>query len=114
VSGPGLENDFRRVTEREQSAIEIATAADAGNPDACAALERLADRLARGLATVVNLLDPDVIVLGGGLSNITRLYESLPSLVPRYVFGEECDTPIRRARHGDSSGVRGAAFLWPI
>ena len=78
-----------------------------------AALDRHADRLARGLAHVVNLLDPDVIVLGGGLSNMDHLYAALPPLVSRYVFSDFVQTPIVRNRHGDSSGVRGAAWLWP-
>jgi fructokinase len=69
--------------------------------------------LARGLAQVVNLLDPDVIVLGGGLSNMDRLYGVLPPLVRRYVFSDFVQTPIVRNKHGDSSGVRGAAWLWP-
>ncbi len=69
--------------------------------------------MARGLASVINLLDPDAIVLGGGLSNITRLYSSLPSIINEYAFSDGVDTPILRAAHGDFSGVRGAAWLWP-
>ena len=72
------------------------------------------DRLARGLASIINVLDPDVIVLGGGLSNIVRLYTGLPALVGGYAFSDGVDTAIKRAAHGDSSGVRGAAWLWPI
>ena len=72
-----------------------------------------ADRLARGLAVICNVLDPDVIVLGGGLSNMAHLYERVPALLRRYVFSDVVDTPILRNRHGDSSGVRGAAWLWP-
>lgn len=70
-------------------------------------------RLAKALGQVVNMLDPDVIVLGGGMSNVDRLYQTVPALMRSRVFGGECDTPIRKAVHGDSSGVRGAAWLWP-
>ncbi len=87
--------------------------AAAGAARARAALDRHADRLARGLAQVVNLLDPDVIVLGGGLSNMEHLYRVLPLLVGGHVFSDFVQTPIVRNRHGDSSGVRGAAWLWP-
>lgn len=78
-----------------------------------AALDLYIDRLARGLAVVVDLLDPDVIVLGGGMSNIARLYDTLPAAIAPYVFSDVFDTPVRKALHGDSSGVRGAAWLWP-
>ena len=71
-------------------------------------------RLAKSLAQVVNLLDPDIIVLGGGMSNVDRLYQTLPQLIKPWVFGRECETPIVKAQHGDSSGVRGAAWLWPL
>ena len=74
-------------------------------------METYLEHLARGLAGVINLLDPDVIVLGGGVSNLQELYQRLPERLPRYVFGGECRTPIRQAMHGDSSGVRGAAWL---
>ncbi|MDU2187410.1 MAG: fructokinase [Klebsiella pneumoniae] len=78
------------------------------------ALSRYEQRLAKSLAHVVNILDPDVIVLGGGMSNVERLYQTVPDLVKQWVFGGECETPIRKAMHGDSSGVRGAAWLWPL
>ena len=91
----------------------IPARAAAGEAHAQAALDRHADRLARGLAQVINLLDPDVIVLGGGLSNMEHLYTVLPPLVRRYVFSDFVHTPIVRNMHGDSSGVRGAAWLWP-
>lgn len=78
------------------------------------ALSRYELRLAKALAHVVNILDPDVIVLGGGMSNVERLYKTVPSLMKSFVFGGECETPVRKARHGDSSGVRGAAWLWPL
>jgi fructokinase len=113
LSGPGLAHEYRSRTGKEMSANEIASAADAGNPDALAVMETYEDRLARGLAHVINIVDPDVIVLGGGLSNIARLYETVPTLLQRYVFSDGVATPVVRARHGDSSGVRGAAWLWP-
>ena len=112
VSGPALAADHARVTGENLSAEAIATRAEAGDGAASASLARLESRLARGLATVVNLLDPDVIVLGGGLSNIPRLYRTLPELLGRWCFSDTVVTPIRPARHGDSSGVRGAAWLW--
>jgi fructokinase len=77
-----------------------------------AAMQRYEDRLARALATIVNVVDPDVIVLGGGVSNVARLYENVPRLLPRYVFSDAVRTRLVQARHGDSSGVRGAAMLW--
>ena len=82
-----------------------------GDQDAIDALDRHADRLARGLAVVVNLLDPDVIVIGGGLSNMSHLYTELPRRIPAYAFSDVITTPVLRNRHGDSSGVRGAAWL---
>ena len=109
-SGPGLAADFQRVTGRSLSAEEIAVSND---PDAVAALGRQIDRLARGLANVVNIIDPDVIVLGGGLSNIARLYDALPPLVEKYGFTLGAPPRIVKNKHGDSSGVRGAAWLWP-
>ncbi|HYG86621.1 MAG TPA: ROK family protein [Azospirillum sp.] len=112
VSGPGFAADHRRATGEDLTAEEIAARAQAGNATARAALDRLCDRLARGLATVVNLLDPDMIVLGGGLSNVEALYTALPPLIERWSFSDRIDTPVRRALHGDSSGVRGAAWLW--
>ena len=78
-----------------------------------AALDRHADRMARGLAVIVNVLDPDVIVLGGGLSNMAHLYVELPKRLKQYVFSDFVDTPVVKNMHGDSSGVRGAAWLWP-
>jgi len=113
ISGVGLEQDFERQAGRVEKAADIAAAAEAGDADAAAAMERYEDRLGRGMAQVVNVLDPDVIVLGGGISNIERLYRTLPEIIPAYVFGGDFLTPIRKAAHGDSSGVRGAAWLWP-
>ena len=112
VSGPALAADHARATGEALDAETIAAHAEAGDAAAAASLARLEGRLARGLATVVNLLDPDVIVLGGGLSNIGRLYHTLPRLLGAWCFSDAVVTPIRPARHGDSSGVRGAAWLW--
>lgn len=113
LSGPALEEDYRRASESALSAFEIAAAAEAGDPHANAALERYEDRFARALALVVNLLDPDIIVLGGGLSRIERLYRNVPPKIAHWAFGKSAATPMMPAKHGDSSGVRGAARLWP-
>lgn len=113
LSGPGLMRDYLDHTNENLTAEEIAENAARGDPTAEAALARYENRLARGLATVINLLDPDCIVLGGGLSNITRLYENVPSLWARYVFSDAIATRLVPPAFGDSSGVRGAAWLWP-
>jgi fructokinase len=112
LSGPGLQRDFARVTGKTLEANAIVERAAAGDADAGACLDRYEDRMARALATVINLLDPDVIVLGGGLSNIERLYHGVPARWSRYVFSDHVATRLVRAMHGDSSGVRGAAWLW--
>lgn len=116
LSGPGLADDLRThgggKANAAVSAAVIAAAAARGDEAAAAALARYEDRLARGLAHVVNLLDPDVIVLGGGLSNVARLYQSVPPLVTRYAICAAIDVRLVPAKHGDSSGVRGAARLW--
>jgi len=112
LSGPGLAADFERNSGITSDAESIVADADADNPAAEAAMARYADRLARSLSSVINILDPDVIVLGGGLSNTDRLYQTVPRLLPAYVFSDEVTTPLVRAAHGDSSGVRGAARLW--
>lgn len=112
LSGPGLTASHAAATGRTLPASAIAQMARAGAEDAAASLDRYADRLARALASVVNLLDPDVIVLGGGLSNVDALYPELTARIARHVFADHCDTPVLRAVHGDSSGVRGAAWLW--
>jgi fructokinase len=112
ASGPGLAADFARVGGRDLTVVEIAAAAEAGDPEAKAALARHADRLARGLASVVNVLDPEVIVLGGGLSNLAHLYEVIPPLLGRWLFSDGVATRLVPPLHGDSSGVRGAAWLW--
>jgi predicted NBD/HSP70 family sugar kinase len=111
LSGPGLSRDFFATCGRHLAADVIASQAEAGDSACQAALERYEDRLARGLAQVINLLDPDVIVLGGGLSNIARLYENVPRLWSRYVFSDHVATRLVAPKHGDSSGVRGAAWL---
>jgi fructokinase len=112
LSGPGLALDHRSVTGEALEATAIAAAAGAGDPGAEATLARYEDRLARALATVINLLDPDVIVLGGGLSAIARLYQTVPRRWGAYVFSDAVATRLAPPRHGDSSGVRGAAWLW--
>jgi fructokinase len=111
LSGTGLARDCDGPGARD--ATRIPARAAAGDHVARAALARHADRLARGLAGVINLLDPDAIVLGGGLSNLEHLYAEVPRLLKPYVFSDVVHTPILKARHGDSSGVRGAAWLWP-
>ncbi len=113
LSGPGLAADHRRATGTDVAAEEIVAAAACGDAGAEATMTRYEDRLARGLASVINLLDPDIIVLGGGLSGIARLYERVPRLWRRYVFSDAVATRLVPPRHGDSSGVRGAAWLWP-
>jgi len=113
LSGPGLAADFAAATGRPVGAPEIVAAAEAGDGPAIAALERYEDRLARALATVINVVDPDAIVLGGGLSNVARLYEMVPRRWGGYAFSDAVVTRLVPARHGDSSGVRGAAWLWP-
>jgi fructokinase len=113
LSGPALAADHLAHTGRIASAEAIAAAATAGDGGAGASLARYIDRLARALAGVINLLDPDVIVLGGGLSNIAALYREVPARWGRYVFSDVVTTRLVPPRHGDSSGVRGAAWLWP-
>ncbi|HEY8287997.1 MAG TPA: ROK family protein [Acetobacteraceae bacterium] len=112
VAGPALARDCDGPDAHDASAIPERAAA--GDKKAQEALARHADRLARGMAQMVNLLDPDVIVLGGGLSNMDHLYQELPRLLPLHVFNDSTATRIVRNRHGDSSGVRGAAWLWPV
>ena len=112
LSGPGLARDFLAATGKNLPAQAIAAGAQQGDTDCQAALARHEDRLARGLAHVINVLDPDVIVLGGGLSNIPSLYENVPRLWGRYVFSDHVATRLAAPVHGDSGGVRGAAWLW--
>lgn len=113
VSGTGIALDYRTVTGRARTTQEIVSEFEAGDREATAAVERFEDRLARGLAQVINILDPDVIVIGGGVSRVPHIYEALPKKLPAYVFGGEASTPVLPAVFGDSSGVRGAAWLWP-
>ena len=113
LSGPALAADHARRTGARLSGPEIVGRAEAGEPAARSVLERYERRLARALAALINVLDPNVIVLGGGLSNLLRLYEAVPRLWGPFVFSDSVATALRRNRHGDSSGVRGAAWLWP-
>ncbi|OGA24366.1 MAG: hypothetical protein A3I02_08485 [Betaproteobacteria bacterium RIFCSPLOWO2_02_FULL_67_26] len=113
VSGPALERDHAALTGRALDSRTIADEAAAGNAACKAALQRYVDRLARALAHAVNFLDPDVIVLGGGLSNLNGLYSGVPPLLARFAYGGIVETPVVRAAHGDASGRRGAAMLWP-
>lgn len=111
LSGPGLEADFDPA--RSKNAAEIRHLASSGDAAAKAALGRHAARCAKALATVINVVDPEIIVLGGGLSNLAHLYEQVPKLWSRWVFSDFVATRLVPPRHGDSSGVRGAAWLWP-
>jgi fructokinase len=111
LSGPGMARDHVEHGGSTLDAAAIAAAA-AGDPACAATLARYEERLARALAQVINLLDPDIIVLGGGMSNIERLYENVPRLWTPFVFSDHVATPLVRNLHGDSSGVRGAAWLW--
>jgi len=117
LSGPGLASDHARGNPDAPStpldAHAIAALAAAGDASAQATMARYVDRLARALATVVNVLDPDIVVLGGGVSNIDGLDRAVTARLPQHVFSDRCTTPVVRNRHGDSSGVRGAAWLWP-
>ncbi len=113
ISGPGFAAAHKRNAGQDLSAAEIVAAAHAGDAAAKASVALLADRIARGLATVINVLDPDCIVLGGGLSNADALYELIPERLPDYVFSDQTSVPILKHVHGDSGGVRGAAWLWP-
>jgi predicted NBD/HSP70 family sugar kinase len=112
ISGPGLARDLKAVSGLDLPALELAARAGQGDAACEAALNRYEDRLARGLAHVINILDPDVIVLGGGLSNLARLYDNVPRLWAGYVFSDSVQTRLVAPLHGDSSGVRGAAWLW--
>jgi fructokinase len=113
LSGPGLQADYERHTGQRRAPAAIVEDATSGSQPARDALARYEDRMARALAGVVNLLDPDVIVLGGGMSNIAHLYDAVPRLWTPFVFSDTVTTRLVRARHGDASGVRGAAWLWP-
>ncbi|THD64960.1 ROK family protein [Phenylobacterium sp.] len=120
ISGPGFVRahgsgeDGSREDGAGEDARAIVEAALAGEPRSAASLDDYVDRLARGLAVIADILDPDVIVLGGGMSNVARLYDELPQKIGGYTFSDVFMTPVRKAVHGDSSGVRGAAWLWPL
>jgi fructokinase len=114
LSGAGLAREYFSLSQKEFPAEQIGAAEQSGEPDAVRSLAMYKDRLARSLAALINVLDPDVIVLGGGISNTETLYIGLPDLIARYAFSDGIRTRVVRAAHGDSSGVRGAARLWPI
>jgi len=115
LSGPGLARDHRAHCGADIAGERVvAAAAQTGDPACRATLDRYAERLARALAHVINLIDPDAIVLGGGLSAITSLYEVVPRLWGAHVFSDTVVTKLLPPKHGDSSGVRGAAWLWPL
>jgi fructokinase len=113
LSGPGLARDHRQRTGRDLRAEEIAAAAAAGDPAGEESLARYEGRMARALASIINVVDPDVIVLGGGMSQLPRLYANVPRLWGAWVFSDRVDTRLVPPRYGDASGVRGAAWLWP-
>ena len=118
ISGTGLARDHAEVNPpdsgRPLTGPEIVAASEAGDARAEASMVRLEGRIGRSLASVVNLLDPDVIVIGGGLSKLDRIYKNVPPLIPLHMFGGGAlATPVLKAMHGDASGVRGAAWLWP-
>jgi len=112
LSGPGMSLDHARATGGQLEAHEISARAGTGDAACLETLDRYVDRMARSLAHVINILDPDVIVLGGGMSNIGMLYDAVPGRWGRYVFSDAVATRLVRNAHGDASGVRGAAWLW--
>ncbi len=113
VSGTGFRNDYVRRSGVPLDGPAIVVAAERGEPDAVAALDAYVDRLGRAMAMVANIVDPDVFVLGGGMSNVAAIYDPLPAIISRYSFGRDWKGRVVPARWGDSSGVRGAARLWP-
>jgi predicted NBD/HSP70 family sugar kinase len=112
LSGPGLARQHRQDYQQSLTPAEIVLRAEQGDEQAGHTLSKYEDRLARALASIINVIDPEVIVLGGGVSNIKRLYDNVPSIWQQYVFSDRVDTRLLQARFGDSSGVRGAAWLW--
>lgn len=114
ISGTGLEADYERATKTKLKGKEIIARSEAGEAAALESVGRYEDRVTRSLAQMINILDPDIIVLGGGVSQVPRLYQNVPKKLKEYVFGREADTPLAVAKHGDASGVRGAAWLWPL
>ena len=113
LSGPGLARDYERQTGKTADGVTVVDRAQSGEDEARACLDRYVNRLARALASVINVLDPDAIVLGGGLSGIERLYSDVPRVWSNYVFSDRVETELLPPKFGDSSGVRGAAWLWP-
>ncbi|MBL8697394.1 MAG: ROK family protein [Alphaproteobacteria bacterium] len=114
LSGPGFAADHLAHTGQRLTGPAIAAAAEAGDPAAQASVERYVERLARALATVINIFDPEVVVLGGGMSNLKAIYRRVPEIWPKWVLTDRVDTRLAPPVHGDSSGVRGAAWLWPV
>jgi fructokinase len=114
LSGTGFEADYERSTGRRRAAHLIMDDVRSGERVASEVFDRYVDRFGRALAVVADLIDPDVIVLAGGMSNVDELYARTPAAVTGYVFSDEWTTPIVKAAYGDSSGVRGAAWLWPL
>lgn len=112
LSGPGFSNDHQMHGGKGNTARDIVLLAEQGDETANASLQRYEHRMARALATIINIIDPDVIVLGGGMSNVTRLYNNVPKIWIKYVFSDQVNTKLVPPLHGDSSGVRGAAWLW--
>ena len=112
LSGPGLANSFERTFGSRRSSEAIISAAQGGDAECGEILDRYCDQMARSLASLINLLDPNAIVLGGGMSNIDAVYQKVPALLGNYVFSDFVETPLLKARHGDASGVFGAAMLW--
>lgn len=112
LSGPGLARDYQGLTGDTKTAEDICTLAEDGHAAASECLDRYEDRLARALGSVINLIDPDAVVLGGGMSKVERLYANVPAIWRRYIFSDTVKTTLVPAQHGDSSGVRGAAWLW--
>lgn len=113
ISGTGFQRQFKRNCDQDVKAQNIVQRALEGDEQCSAALALLEKQMAKALAGVINILDPDVIVMGGGLSNVQRIYDNIPKHLDRYVFSDSVETKVVRAMHGDSSGVRGAAWLWP-
>jgi fructokinase len=114
IEGAGLAREYFSLSQKQLLAEQITEAEQSGEPDAVQSLAAYQNRLGRSLAALVNVLDPDVIVLGGGISNINSLYDGLTELIGQHAFSDGIKTKVVRAAHGDSSGVRGAAWLWPI
>ena len=114
LSGPGLEREYAFASGEQLKVQDIVQLELAGDPVAAQCLDRYIDRMARALASVINIIDPQVIVLGGGMGNIQRLYRDVPGVWGQYIFSDRVDTRLVQPMHGDSSGVRGAAWLWPV